>query len=385
MFSRWLRGGGAVAFTVTSSLVFGMTTVAAKAPDTPDYLLPFYLRSARARFNHYASIREKGGLRFMTADDFVAAMLAAKDPSIVTPAAVEELAKLFADADANHDGRISFREFSFLSILLCTKMEDFERAFTMFDEEQKGGLTKAQFKKMISVFGDESMKPTMKSGLVEHIFDTNRFADGSATSVDKLASRREPIATLQRFKAVIGDLERSVRVAEFRLADTEKKGRISRREFGELLTNSILGRHLPFFLVDNLRRMDESDSGPLAVTLDSWLVLNEMMKNSDAITEAMRMYAANGQPVRRPEFHRAVHAVGNLSRKMTSGEVDLVFEIFDRDGDGTLEEDEFAAVMRGKASYNVIEPEKTRNNFFVQLVKCGRRVADGGLGDAAEL
>lgn len=386
------------------------TVVLAKSPDTPEYLLPYYLRSTRARFNHYATLRENGR-RYMTPQDFVAAMLALKDPAAACPAAADELAQLFAETDANNDGKLSFREFGFLSVLLITPMDDFRLAFRMFDEEGKGALTPAQFRAMVLAFGDDTMKPKMKSGIVRkmHAITEERRRNptskdkprisrrkGAKKAADKVAAN-EPLPDtalidFASFQDVVGEFSRAITVAEFRLADTDKTGYISRQAFGELLTSSILGRHVPFFLVENLRHIDDrastaaddkAEGGPNdgKLSLDTWLLFSDMMRKSDAVNEALQMYTANGLPVLKPDFARAV-AVAGLERPMTDAEVNFVFDLFDRDRDGTLEYDEFASVMKDKGTFHVLPQEKERRSLFSMVPTCAGEAFEAARAEA---
>jgi hypothetical protein len=59
-----------------AGITFSAVTVACKPKDTPDYLLPYYLRDCRSRFIHYASVKGDKGRRYMTPEDFLLALLA---------------------------------------------------------------------------------------------------------------------------------------------------------------------------------------------------------------------------------------------------------------------------------------------------------------------
>ena len=390
-FGAWRWGLGVAGVAAFGTAAAATTLALCKAPDTPEYLLPHYLRSTRSRFNHYASMRDHGQ-RYMTTADFVAALLALPDKLDMEKDGhcVTDLEELFKAADANADGKISFREFSFLSILLITKMKDFELLFTMLDEEGKGGLSRKQFQHMITSLGDDTMKPTMKSGITARVFgrsSANLAAMKRAgIEVPEKEGGKMPLATYDTFKDVVRQLRAEVKKAEFKRFDKDKTGRISRKDFGRLLTDSILGRHLPYWIVENLRGMGTSQSAVKNnkahggdggdVGIDTWLWLCEVIERSEHVAEAIGVFTATGFPLRQGDLDRCLTAAG-LSRPARPAELALVFDLFDKDRDGTLEYDEFVSVLNGKATFHVMPQDKNRENVFVRGVKCASQVLLG--------
>lgn len=359
--TQWLRkflpvrrqGARSLALGVVVGVASAATTTTAvwcKPKDTPDYLIPYYLRDSRARFTRYASVKKAGGRRYMTPEDFLCAVLATKEKKLFDPSAVDDAADLFNCIDRNGDGRISFAEFSFLMVLLATKRSDFELGFRMFDRSGKGSLCVDEFQDMIGAFGDETSRPDRRGGLMLKLFGTN-------------LSKR---CTLPQFMRLVEDLHVEIAKAEFRQYDPNRVGKISREQFGLLLTNSFIGSHLPFYIVDNLRRM-KSDGD--SVKFATWNAFCRLMKLTDDIEVAVQLFSRGaGRSLTRTDFARAVTAVG--LPPLSPSDIDLLFCLFDRNGDGSIEFEEMLAVMKGRTTFHVQPQKHERANLMAQFVKC---------------
>lgn len=350
---RWGRPIAATtAATAVTAIAFA-TTVWCRPLDTPDYLLPYFLRDNKARFSHYASIRKKNGNRFMTAEDFVCALLATKDTKLEDPDAAKDLAELFAATDANGDGKLSFSEFSFLMMLLTTKPRDFELSFKVLDEEGKGSLTLNQFLNVVSVLSDDDGNAAKKlagGGILKKLFGTTGL-------------RR---CTYSEFISVVEQLQLEVWKAEFLQFDKKRRGYISAEQFGQLIASQMLGSHLPFYLVENLRKLKGAENG--VVPFSSWVAFHKIMTWADEIGEVIQLFTSSGLPLRKKDFQHAITAKG--LPQLSQSEIHLVYCLFDRDGDGSLQYDEFFSIMKNKMQFHIKERTREKEPFFTRLSTC---------------
>ena len=326
---------GVAAFgALTVQLCSGNVVLCKVARSTPDYLLPHYLRNSRTRFYHYASIVE-GDERYMTPDDFVRAILATKDKgtdaSSHNSQAVKDLRALFLITDANNDGRLSLHEFSLLLVLLATPKKDWSVAFGMYDKAQQGGLSFEEFKEVVQVFGDPEAVPKEKEGIARRLFG----ADGS---------RRCGWATFER---LLSELKMEVAKAEFRQYDPEGVGSIPVEAFAKLVLSPPEGYHMPFYLVDNMRRLAKRDAACARMPFSSWVHISSVIDKSSELGEALRIYSASGRPVLPKDLARACETIG--LPPLVKQEVDVLFGLFDRNGDGQLDYDEFICALDQRA------------------------------------
>jgi Ca2+-binding EF-hand superfamily protein len=350
LFSRF---NFSIAIRLCLGAALGCHPVWCRPLDTPDYLMPYYLLDTRSRFSHYASIRSKKGRRYMTIEDFVCALLASKDPKLEA-SATEDLRALFAAADANGDGRISFTEFNFLMTLLTVPLRDFERAFVVFDEDGTSSLTFDQFSTAILAFSDESSERHLERlrscGFVVKLFGAD-------------CSRR---ARFSELKCLIEQISAEIWSAEFYQYDTTRSGWISSERFGQLIAAQLLGSHLPFFLADNLRKL-QGDKG--SIPLSMWISFHKIMTYAEDIGEAIAVYTSSGLPLRKKDFMNAITAYG--LPELSSTEVNLVYALFDRNGDGALEYDEFLSIMKSKLTFHAKAKPRDKFSLFQRLSTCG--------------
>eukprot|EP00758_Cryptobia_borreli_P002537 Tbor_TRINITY_DN3105_c0_g1::TRINITY_DN3105_c0_g1_i1::g.14770::m.14770 len=340
------------------------TTVFCKSIETPEYLIMYYLRSSRARFRHYATVIEEDGSRAMNANDFICAVLACKDRGLLANSEVagNDIDTLFKMIDSDGNGTISVSEFSFLMTMLGTTKEDFKFGFFMFNEQGHADYTLSfnEFNKMMQTFGDEHFKLKKSNIIVKRMFGSN---------ADQLCS-------FEKFENELNELKTKVMKVEFNQYDPDNTGVISPGNFGKLMANNSLGIHLPFYIVDNIRKMNNvgdtsSSSETVGIPFSAWKSFSTVIEKSEALCEAVHIYTCSGAVLRKADFNRAVTAVG--LPMMSEQEVHLIFSLFDRNGDGNLEYDEFFSIVKNKSSYNIRSQinKREKSHLYPRFVKCG--------------
>lgn len=368
--ARWRAGWATLCGLCAGVLLCVLTgagVVFCRPYDTPPYLIPYYLRDVRSRFQHYASVRKrKGGPMYMTVEDFVLALLASAEKALPDPGIVADLQVLFESMDANGDGYISFPEFRFLMSLLTSDAQDMATLFKIVDVDGTGGLTLEDFANVLrGVTKDEAvvrslLKPsTRRNGVVKALF-------GDAA--------HPKTCTFAELNAVIHGIRTEVWKAEFRQYDVEKNGVISAEEFAELIAKQVLGSHLPYYLVNNIRKMRGTGD---VVTLDMWLGLNEVMLHANELSTNVEMLSSSGMAITKPDFRRLMRMAEMPA--LPKETVDLVFAVFDKNNDGTMEIDEFLFIMRKKVSYHYSVPPRDRKTLPRRFLECaGAAVTDFG-------
>eukprot|EP00754_Rhynchopus_humris_P043214 Rhum_TRINITY_DN306_c0_g2::Rhum_TRINITY_DN306_c0_g2_i1::g.1085::m.1085 len=328
-----------------------------KPKDVPDYLMPYYLTTLRRRFNHYASGKTLKGNRCMTSEDFVRALLCAKNTSQeIKPSVIRDLDELFRVVDANGDGLLSFAEFSLFMLFLTNSQERFELGFKMFDQNESGTVDVEEFKELCNCLSvDTTVRFSFRGGITQKFFGddyTNQLS-------------------IAEFLNFVSSLRREVWKAEFRQFDHNERGAIRPEEFAELVTNAMLGSHLPFYIVDNIRRLKSNPKMPQEIPYSAWEVFNRLVLNSGDVARLIQTYTSSGLPLRKGEFTKAVQVViPDIGDVKTP--VDLIFAIFDRDGDGALEYDEFLSVAHSKFTFNSMhnKSKEDEDPFFERVRTC---------------
>ncbi|KAF5225904.1 hypothetical protein ECC02_000833 [Trypanosoma cruzi] len=346
-----LSAGWFAATTLGASVAFCRTL------DTPEYLIPYYLRDVTTRFKHYASYRKHGSRsKYMTVEDFVRALLASKDNDPLDPSVVESMTRLFTELDADGKTYLSLTEFSFLMLLLTAKREDLRVLFFVLDKDRVGSLSLDEFAGVLRGLGRDMNEAQLltrgqKNGIVRRLFGD----DGQSR------------CSFSQIAETVDALNEEVWTAEFRQIDTDHNDRITAEQFGKLIANHMVGRHLPFHIVDNIRKLRGSGE---TITLEMWIGFHRVMQYADALSEAVELFTSSGLPLRRKDFNRAIRAAG--LPPFADAELDLIMALFDRNADGVLEFDEFISVMRQKLSYHYSyrgDPRK-KKNLPVRFFEC---------------
>ena len=302
---------------------FGQREVLCKPKDVPDYLMPFYLTTLRRRYNHYATGVNSKGRSSMTSEDFVRALLCAKNPNQqIKPSVIRDLEELFSVVDANGDGFLSFAEFSLFMLFLTNSQDRFALAFKMFDTNESGTVDVEEFKSLCNCLSnDPTVRFYFKGGITQKFFG-------------KDYKKQLGVNEFWRF---VDSLRAEVWRAEFRWFDHNDSGTIRPDQFAELVTNSMLGSHLPFYIVDNIRNLKYNRAIPAEIPYSAWENFNTMLLNSQDIARLIQTFTAGGLQLGKEEFKRAVViSVPDIGDIETP--VDLIFAIFDRYGRGEEKE-----------------------------------------------
>ncbi|EPY24894.1 Ca2+ binding protein, contains EF-hand motif (ISS) [Strigomonas culicis] len=332
--------------------------------DTPAYLIPYYLRDVRSRFEHYASVQKrKGGPKYMTVDDFVRALLGSPDPQLKSSSAADGLREIFVKMDTNEDSFISFPEFRFLMALLTSKSSDVKLLFNIVDTDHTGAISLEQFADVLRGCTDDKAlvrsitKDTRrKSGVLHNLFGTRE---------------RPRCCTFQEVDELIHSIRMEVWKAEFRQYDEDRNDRITAEQFSELIASQVLGSHLPYFLVNNIRKL-RGDTN--TISLDMWIGFHEVLLHAEELGEAIELYAASGLPVTRQGFQRAVRVTG--IPPLPDDTINVLFSVFDKNNDGTMEMEEFLSIMKKKMSYHYQAKPRERVSLPTRFAQCTKMVVD---------
>eukprot|EP00756_Hemistasia_phaeocysticola_P056732 Hpha_TRINITY_DN3322_c0_g1::TRINITY_DN3322_c0_g1_i1::g.172219::m.172219 len=325
--------------------------VSAKSKDTPGYLVPHYLTTLRSRYNHYATNDEQGR-RAMSAEDFLRSVSCAKRRSAPVPStAAEDLRGLFRMITCSDEGResqegegkLGFGEYALLMTFLTTPRIHFERAFGIFDSTETGAIGRDEFREVVS-------------SLCHDRSAHRRIALEGSVSRMLFGSHGKQRVSFDDFWRFVSDVRASVWRAEFLQYDPEGTGEITPAQFAKLLLSPVVGSHLPFFLVKNIRKMEQMQS---TVSMASWERFNILMLDADRLSECIRTFTASGLLMSRSDFTRAVKFVqpkGPEGQKLVSPalqrDIELLYALFDR-GEGHLDHEELLAFAQARTTLNV--------------------------------
>ncbi|KAF2068748.1 hypothetical protein CYY_009929 [Polysphondylium violaceum] len=296
-------------------------------------------------FQCFASVK-KGGQYYMTAEDFIRAILphqfkSASETGTKSKSLNLDKNKLplsFQIADVDGDGLISYSEFMFFSTLLSIPENSVAIAFKIMDVNHDNSIDANEFMSIIRILSTQSEfsktatattpnTPISSQGFISHLFG----ADGKK----KLS--------LEQFQNFLSQLRKDVLNLEFKFYDPQNTGYISQRDFGLLLVSySKLGKlesHIN--AINSLpNTVDDKNKG---ISFEQFASFNKLLDKLEDVELSMDLYKGINQPFSKKQFRYVSKIVCDVNPQPEV--VDTVYKIFDTDQNGDLAKDEFVSIM----------------------------------------
>ncbi|KAF6158043.1 hypothetical protein GIB67_014837 [Kingdonia uniflora] len=308
-------------------------------------------------FEYFASHRTPEGEVFMTPADLMRAIVPVFPPSessLVREGYLRgerdpgELccgpSSFFMLFDTNSDGLISFAEYIFFVTLLSIPESSFAVAFKMFDLNSSGDIDKEEFKKVMAL-----MRAHNRQGA--HHRDGLRTGLRVGCSVDnggllEFFFGKDGSSSLkhEEFVTFLRDLHEEILRLEFAHYDYKRRGTISAKDFALSMVASADMSHISKFLgrADNLSKQPHLKD--LRISLEEFMTFAELRKSLEPLTLAIFSYGKVNGLLSKQDFQRACSNVCGVS--LTDKMVDIIFHLFDTNGDGTLSIKEFVRVLQ---------------------------------------
>ncbi len=248
---------------------------------------------------------------------------------------------MFDLADADSDGVISESEYYLFVTLLAGSREQLFAAFELFDSDGNGKVTFDEFKSIIQANKkDSNAKMDMESnGLVQYFFGKNKKKELS----------------FEEFSTFLDTLKDEILKQEFLAYDVENKGMISVEAFSQLIGNSV---HFNGFNASSFKRGLNllKTRGYLKpsgrIDYETFKGFHQMALHADKISFCIQLYTTAGKPLTKEAFTRALSKVG---MKVSEKTVELVFALYDKNGDGELDHGEFLKSLNQRQEATVVE------------------------------
>ncbi|ETN09500.1 hypothetical protein, variant 6 [Phytophthora nicotianae INRA-310] len=290
--------------------------------------------------------------------------------------------KTFFDmVDADGDGLINYAEYMFFRTLLASKLfyylllpkyffiyiffticvvpeRQFELAFKMFDTDDNGKLDHREFKQIMELM--RLRTPAGRQDRSMHDDDVPIFKHLFGELATKSLSYDE-FCTFRR------ELMQEIMRIQFEQYDVDGDRTLSPREFGMFLVSHVDQRHIEQWVerVDKLQHL----SGH--ITEQEFMDFNVFLEHLDELKVAMDL-VMQAHGVNKEQFHRATRAAVRASKNtkpVTPLQIDILFALFDLDGDGHLSTKEFIEVMQTRKDSGFTEPRDTGAFNFIRRIK----------------
>ncbi|GAB9467349.1 hypothetical protein Gpo141_00004699 [Globisporangium polare] len=255
--------------------------------------------------------------------------------------------KSFFDlVDADGDGLISYAEYMFFNTLLAIPERQFELAFKMFDSDGNGRLDHREFKHIIDLMRlrtpagrqDRSLKEE-DAPVFKHLF--GELATETLSYEDFLAFRRNLKQEIMR-----------IQISFSPLYDLDGNNDLSPREFGMFLVSHVNQKEIGKWVerVEVLRDMKGH------ITEQEFINFTVLLEHLEELEVAIELIMQD-HGLNKEQFQRATKAALRNRKNeelVTPLQIDILFALFDLDGDGHLSPKEFIQVMekRKDGGYN---------------------------------
>ncbi|XP_045804900.1 calcium uptake protein, mitochondrial-like isoform X3 [Trifolium pratense] len=222
--------------------------------------------------------------------------------------------------DVNGDGLISFREYLFLVTLLSIPESSFSAVFKMFDMDNDGHGVHRRDERLTDASIEDGR-------MVEYLFGK----DGKGRLKH------------DKFVKFISDLHDEILRLEFVHYDFKSQKTISAKDFAHSIVASADVSHLNKLLerVDEMN--DDARFNNIGITFEEFKNFAELRKKLVPLSLALFSFAKVNGLLTRDDFQRAASSVCGLS--LSNNVVEIVFHLFDTNGDGNLCSNEFVRVL----------------------------------------
>ncbi|XP_067380513.1 calcium uptake protein 1, mitochondrial isoform X1 [Channa argus] len=282
----------------------------------------------------------------------------------------------FADEDSifytlGECGLISFSDYIFLTTVLSTPQRNFEIAFKMFDLNGDGEVDLEEFEQVQSIIRSQTSMG-MRHRDRSTTGNTLKTAGcSSALTTYFFGKDLKGKLTIGSFLEFQRKLQHDVLKLEFERYDP-MDGRITERQFGGMLLaySGVQSRKLKH-MQKGLKKMFKDAQG---ITFEEVENFFTFLKNVNDVDTALSFYHMAGASIDKVTMKQVARTVAKV--ELSDHVCDVVFALFDCDGNGELSNKEFIAIMKQRLMRGL---EKPKDMGFTRLVramwKCSQETA----------
>ncbi|VDN98255.1 unnamed protein product [Rodentolepis nana] len=342
-----------------------------RAYSTPDKIFRYFATLKRVEEDGSSEV-------FMTPDDFLRAIT----PGLKQPDGLDLDSFIRFDPKDSvfyylgNNALISFTDFVFLLTVISTPRRQFEIAFRMFDINGDGELDADEFDVVRGVILDttamgrrhrdhattgNTLKSVNQSALHDYFFGP----DGKeklkiAKFLDFQAKLQQEITQLE-----FNRLKQDTRFDRYE----PEGGRITEVAFAKsLLTYAGFSENKRRLMLRRVKKSypENDEETSVGITFKEFLDFTHLLRSVSELDTALTFHTLAGAAIDQATFLHVAKVVANV--KLTPHLVDVVFTLFDENGDGQLSYKEFVQVMKNSLFRGLDKPMDTGFIRFVNAI-----------------
>ncbi|XP_076981091.1 calcium uptake protein 1, mitochondrial isoform X1 [Tamandua tetradactyla] len=267
-------------------------------------------------------------------------------------------------------GLISFSDYIFLTTVLSTPQRNFEIAFKMFDLNGDGEVDMEEFEQVQSIIRSQTSMGmrhrdrsttgnTLKSGLC------------SALTTYFFGADLKGKLTIKNFLEFQRKLQHDVLKLEFERHDPVD-GRITERQFGGMLLaySGVQSKKLTT-MQKQLKKHFKEGKGLTFQEVENFFTF---LKNINDVDTALSFYHMAGASLDKVTMQQVARTVAKV--ELSDHVCDVVFALFDCDGNGELSNKEFVSIMKQRLMRGLEKPKDMGFTRLMQAMwKCAQETA----------
>ncbi|XP_017688155.1 PREDICTED: calcium uptake protein 1, mitochondrial isoform X2 [Lepidothrix coronata] len=281
----------------------------------------------------------------------------------------------FADEDSifyalGECGLISFSDYIFLTTVLSTPQRNFEIAFKMFDLNGDGEVDMEEFEQVQSIIRSQTSMG-MRHRDRSTTGNTLKTGFNSALTTYFFGADLRGKLTISHFLEFQRKLQHDILKLEFERHDPVE-GRITERQFGSMLLaySGVQSKKLTVML-KQLKKHFQDGEGLTFEEVENFFTF---LKNINDVDTALSFYHMAGASLDKVTMQQVARTVAKV--ELSDHVCDVVFALFDCDGNGELSNKEFVAIMKQRLMRGL---EKPKDMGFTRLMramwKCAQETA----------